>query len=73
MVLPRGATLTQVINAVPGNETTEANGTQTLTLTANHIDQTLEAHAANYVEFETHINATSQVRAMGSYGAQGCL
>lgn len=61
MVLPAGATLTQAINAELTDVTDRTNATQTLALVATHVDQTLEPHAGNYIEFETHLNATSQV------------
>lgn len=65
VVLPLGASLTQLVNVVRGNRTgtegTGSDGTQTIPLIANHVDQTLEADATNSVAFGTRVNATSQV------------
>ena len=62
VVLPLGATLTQIVNAVRGNKSASSNTTQTISLTANHVDQTLEPRGANYIEFGTHVNASTQVQ-----------
>ena len=63
MVLPLGATLTELVNAIRGNKTATSNTTQTIELVANHVDQVLQPHGANFVEFGTHVNASTQVSA----------
>ena len=54
--------MTEIVNAVRGNKTADGNGTQTISLIANHVDQTLEARGGSSVQFGTRVNATTQVR-----------
>ena len=64
IVLPLGATITDLVNAVRGNRTAGPTNTstQTTALIANHVDQTLEARGGNSVQIGTRVNATTQVR-----------